>query len=271
MRGAEDGRERARGDGATGSLARAHAGPAVGDASARRRGALRGCLQGLPRGVVRDGGVGLEADPACDGATGGDSRGLERALGRQDVAPSVDGRERFPVWDVTGRIRERKGVRGWGEGGEIASASIDDSRPCPREGERRATHLSTISKRRGGIWRASSPSLASSTSRRVMFSISIVPPARDVGRDATGGESLARSDRDEMKRRGCRARSTPYRRECAGVPARSAARSLVADRSGASMRCVPPVTQRYAVRDGGNARVYRSREVRLFKLSVRKS
>jgi hypothetical protein len=113
--------------------------------------------------------------------------------------------------------------------------------------------------------------LASSTSRRVMFSISIVPPARDVGRDATGGESLARSDRDEMKRRGCRARSTPYRWECAGVPARSAARSLVADRSGASMRCVPPVTQRYAVRDGGNARVYRSREVRLFKLSVRKS
>mmetsp|Transcript_1449 Transcript_1449/g.6471 ORF Transcript_1449/g.6471 Transcript_1449/m.6471 type:complete len:334 (+) Transcript_1449:1049-2050(+) len=106
VRGAEDERERARGDGATGSLARAHARPAVGDASARRRGALRGCLQGLPRGVVGDGGVGLEADPACDGATGGDSRGLERALGRQDVAPSVDGRERFPEHDLEAARRD---------------------------------------------------------------------------------------------------------------------------------------------------------------------
>ena len=131
----------------------------------------------------------------------------------------------------------------WGGCENLATSSLDG---------RRATHLSTISKRRGWIWRASSPSLASRTSRRVMFSISIASPARDVGRDATAVSHSAPTE--GMERWTSRRFVPPPAWECASVPARSAARSLVADRSGAPMHCLPPLTQRYAVRDGGNAR-----------------
>ena len=183
--------------------------------------------------------------------------GLERALRREDVAPSVYGRERFPARGHGGRTRERaRAARrrdrsvggasllvGVGRARSLATSSLDG---------RRATHLSTISKRRGWIWRASSPSLASRTSRRVMFSISIASPARDVGRDATAVSHSAPTE--GMERWTSRRFVPPPAWECASVPARSAARSLVADRSGAPMHCLPPLTQRYAVRDGGNAR-----------------
>ena len=66
------------------------------------------------------------------------------------------------------------------------------------------------------------------------------------------GESLAPTE--GMERWTSRRFVPPPAWECASVPARSAARSLVADRSGAPMHCLPPLTQRYAVRDGGNAR-----------------
>ena len=153
-----------------------------------------------------------------------------------------------------GRVSE-SARRGGGKGAEIASllgwVGCENLATSSLDG-RRATHLSTISKRRGWIWRASSPSLASRTSRRVMFSISIASPARDVGRDATAVSHWAPTE--GMERWTSRRFAPPPARECASVPARSAARSLVADRSGAPMHCLPPLTQRYAVRDGGNAR-----------------
>ena len=158
------------------------------DSPARRGRSLRRGLEGSPRRIVGDRRVGLEADPAGEAASGGDPGGLERALRREDVAPSVYGRERFPARGHGGQTREReRAARRGGRSGNcvpprwvgcenLATSSLDG---------RRATHLNTISKRRGWIWRASSPSLASRTSRRVMFSISIASPARDVGRDAT--------------------------------------------------------------------------------------
>ena len=124
VRSAEDEREGPRGDGASGSLARAHARPSVRDSPARRGRSLRRGLEGSPRRIVGDGRVGLEADPAGEAASGGDPGGLERALRREDVAPSVYGRERFPARGHGGRTRERERAARRGEGAEIASLLV---------------------------------------------------------------------------------------------------------------------------------------------------